>query len=405
MHGQLAVPTAAALFALLATATGAQTIDPDASVVHLRKTCDVANCFTTTSDLTTWLWGDGPDDRTNEPSSGDRVAVHVGPGDFGPFECTGTDGSGGAVDRGYVGVIGSGRKQTSFVRSTPDGGVSGACVGAVHIENCQEMDFSHLSARGETGVFWLGGGEATWSDVDMIGSPQEPRCGLASQGWYDQTGVGGKSKHFMFGSRAIGRGELTAMGLNVPGAEIWFYGGDVLAKGMAETMHNVTAAHSVGAGDIRFFGTTIRTQLAEGIASGPSRFNGAEVRNGGTLHMHGGIINASAHQGTGDVDVFGIRAEGSGTFAHSPDTAFVVRAGGDGLATRVESVDGATVQSPFLWPAGTTPPDAASLHGSDAFVETDAGASGDEAHMMVRDSSCSAGGGPWRDMATGSCRP
>lgn len=403
MGARLVLLSAAVLLAFAGTAAGAQTVDPSASVVHLRKTCDVDNCFTTTSALTTWLWGGGSGDRTNEPSSGDRVAVHVGPGEFGPLVCDGS-----SDDRGYISVSGSGRQQTRFVRTgnEPNNpGLEGACGGAIHVENCRELDFSHLTAEGQTGVFWVGGGEGTWSDVDMIGTPQEAICGLGSLGWYDLPGEGGLSEHFIFGSRAIARGDILNAAFDAAGAEIWFYGGDIVVEATRDDASTIVGVSSYQEADVRLFGTTVRAQVEPGVDTTPNRFYGAWAHDGGVLHMHGGIINASADQGTGNVDAYGIFANKSGSFAHSPGTAFVVKAGGSGTATRVDSVNGATVQSPFVWPAGSTPPAAASLHGSDAFVDTDAGSSGSEAHLMVRDSSCAAGGGPWRDMVTGSCRP
>jgi hypothetical protein len=171
----------ALLVAAGAAPVHAQTIDPSASVVHLRKSCDIDDCFTQTSDLTTWLWRDQGGDRTSPPSASDRVVVHVGPGDFDPFVCDGS-----TEERGYVSVIGSGRQTSRFLR-TAGGWESFACHGAIHVVNCQEMDFSHLGATGETGILWKGGGEGTWSDVDMIGTTTSPTtCGsFGALGWYD----------------------------------------------------------------------------------------------------------------------------------------------------------------------------------------------------------------------------
>lgn len=385
---------------LFGVSTAAQTVDPDASIVHLRTACDIDNCFTDTEDLTEWLWEGG---RTSPPSAGDRVTVQVGPGSFDPFVCDGS-----AQARGYVSVVGSGRQQSRFVRLAtgpgPDGKL-GACGGAIHVENCRELDFSHLTAIGETGVFWLGGGSATWSDVDMIGEPQGGFCGLGALGWYDLPGAGGRSLHYIFGSRVFGRGHPIAVSaLDVVDAEIWFYGGDVVAEATGSGTAILAAANVTNAGDLRLFGSSVRARVEPGAAVSGG-FYGAWVHDGGKLHLHGAIVNASADQGSGAIDAYGIFAEDAGSMVHTPGTAFVVNAAGSGVATRVAAVGGAMVHSPFVWPASTSPPPVETLHGADAFVETDAGPSGNEAHLMVRDASCAGAGGPWRDMATGQCRP
>src|SRR5512145_3060273 len=110
-----------ALASLLATpsASFAQTLDPNASVVHLRTSCTDTPawewCFTSTSALTDWIWRDGPTDRTNPPSATDRVLVLAGPGDFPKFICDGT-----GTPRGWVTVIGAGRDHTRFVANDGD---------------------------------------------------------------------------------------------------------------------------------------------------------------------------------------------------------------------------------------------------------------------------------------------
>jgi hypothetical protein len=304
-----------------------------------------------------------------------------------------------------VSVIGSGRQQSRFVRvgSGGEGTVNGACRGGITIENCQKMDFSQLAGVGSTGILWMGGGFATWSDVDMIGEKVGTTCGAGALGWYDQPGAGGRSLHYVFGSRAIGRSSthLNASGFDAGDAEVWFYGGDIVAE-VSGSMWNAFAVISSADADVRLFGTTVRAQVKPGGFA--SDLAGAYAADGGMLHLHGGIINASADQGTGNISAWGIQAEDSGTHVHAPGTAFVVKAKGTGVATRVSTTGGAMVESPYVWPADTSPPAADAPHGSDAFVETDVGGGSNEAHLMVRDTSCTGAGGNWRDMATGACR-
>jgi hypothetical protein len=90
---------------------------------------------------------------------------------------------------------------------------------------------------------------------------------------------------------------------------------------------------------------------------------------------------------------------GSGHF-HTPGTAFQLIPGGG----MTEFSSRAYIHHSYLWPAAETPPAFADPGGSDLFVETDSGSARNEAHLMVRDDSCSGAGGAWRDAMTGKCR-
>jgi hypothetical protein len=282
---------------------------------------------------------------------------------------------------------------------------SGSCLGAIHVTNCDGLAFHHLGARARTGAFWIGGGEATWSDVDIVAGHVEGQtcAGGAVQGWYDIAGSGGQSVHFFFGSRIMALGDTNALAniaVNALDAGLWFYGGDILARPEPGFTTNVNRGVRAAGGDIRVFGASVRSV---GAASGNKPVEGVFIESGGVFHMHSGIIRA-ASTSQGNVDVVGLTAKGPGSVAHTPGTAFVIVPSGSGSANRLRATNGGTIQSPFVWPAGSVPPAAGSLHGMDVFVDTDAGGEG-EAHLMVRDDTCASGGGPWRDMATGSCRP
>jgi len=340
------------------------------------------------------------------------VAVHVGPGAFGEFECDGSS----STARGYVSVIGSGRQQTRFVRATCAIGLGLASLGAIQVHNCQEMDFSHLAAQSYTGAFWVGGGNATWSDVDLVGAPPpggNTCSAIATLGWYDFVGEGGRSEHHFFGSRVIGKGAANVplnAGFDTTDAKTWFYGGDIIAE------YDVPGSPNVGAGnfaapvaspaELRVYGSSIRSLVgtSTGATFAPSGLRAVDLTFGGIFHMHGGVINASAAGSTTNVDVSGIIADGTGE-AHTPGTAFITVAAGSGTARRtVVGTNGGMIHSPFVWPAEPVPPAAESIHGSDMFVDTASGSANNEAHLMVRDTGCTSAGGPWRDMATGACR-
>ena len=397
---------------LASPALSQSAIDPDASVIHLRKDCSLPggafldNCFTTTTALTTWLWSSG---RTVEPSAGDRVHVEVGPGDFEPFECTGNALT--PSDRGWTSIHGSGREDSRFVRADQVNGYSGSCRGAITVEFCDGLSFDNLGAHGPTGALWVGGGTGNWNQVDIFAelTPQNicPGTFGSALAWYDiPLGGSDRSVQFFFSSRiwTLGGGvwDIAFDSLN---AESWLYGSDVAAFRGDGDFGGGWGILLNEPSDMRIFGGTVRAVAKPGSQS--TEVVGASIPSG-TLHMHGGIISVNGSAGTGNVNAVGIRTQSTASTSvtvHTPGTAFAVIPGGAGTATRLvkAGVGNATIDSPFLWQASDSPPSADSLHGQDLFVDTNAGGAG-ESHLMVRDDTCTGTGGPWRDMATGNCR-
>jgi len=243
-----------------------------------------------------------------------------------------------------------------------------------------------------------------------------------SIGWYDEDATCEDSKplHYFFGSRVTALGNAAFnWGFSARCAEHWFFGGELMAKlASGESGASQTAVLVAGEGDFRLFGTAVRSNtgaassgaLYHPLASGSGGAHAVLVLDGGTFHAHGSILNVSADGSSASSDVTALGAASSATLAHTPGTAFVVKpGGGGGTGTRIAD-PGGKVQSPFLWPPGTSPPAAVSTQGSDAFVETDCGSgggscsSGSEPHLMLYATSCSGSGGPWFDTVTGACR-
>lgn len=391
------------------------TIDPAAQLVHLRKTCITAgqvyldNCFETTTALTHWLWNSG---RALGPSQNDRVHVQMGPGEFEPFECIGHLND--SVKQGWVSVHGSGSEASKFVRSDGAVGFSGACRGAIEINHCDGLEFDNLGAYGPTGAEWAGAGTGKWHQVDLIAeTTNSNNCGVPFSGtlaWYDvPDGASEKSLQYFFSSRiwalggeAVNLGNFAFDSLN---AESWIYGSDIASLTKGSPSINASSGILLGApADARVFGGTVR-------AVALSNHNGGIIAgalvNGGTLHMHGGIISVDSRQSNVG-STYGISAgkalNGTETaFVHTPGTAFAIQSNNPANTSRLIENHGSIVQSPFLWQASDTPPAAKSLHGQDIFVDTDADGNG-QAHLMVRDNTCTGAGGPWRDMSTGACR-
>ncbi len=414
-----------ALACLLATSSAsfAQTLDPNASVVHLRKSCtDVPAwqwCFTSTSALTDWIWRDGPTDRTNPPSSTDRVRVLAGPGDFDKFICDAT-----GTPRGWVTVIGAGRSNTRLVANSGDIHTTLAyCQGGITVDTCEDLNFQDLTAYGShNGVFWVDGGSATWSDVDFVaGGPSalDGYCGsngTATLGWYDAQLTGGVSTQYFFGCRAIGNGlpggSWTIKGFDTGAMKAWFYGGDIIAQPTTGSAHEGIETLMVAApSQLHVFGTSIRASVGTATSTAFTSFRGASAYLGSSFHMHGGIINADASASTQNVNAIAVWVRG---LAHLHGTAFDVKAGGTGTATRLFKQGNGNIQAPFTWHAGTTPPAITSVSGQDFWVDTNADGTG-HSRLMIYDSSCDEPepsgepqvpppGGLWRDQTDDTCR-
>lgn len=390
--------------ALMPKTTAAQSvIDPDASVVELRAPasvncptcngCEVTsgnfheNCFEFVDDLTDWLWVNAgtPVGRNNEPNALDAVTVRVGPGTYGDFNCEG-------MMRGFVSVEGAGRDVTRFVSDGSFYLPAGACRGGVTSLNCTNLSFRNVTAEGDAGVLWVGDGDSQWQDVDMVVDNEAGTgCGSEAFPWYDVFSANGL--HFFWNTRfdATGTGGTTNAFRN-NGAEIWAYGSDFFVR-VAGTAYpgSPIVIETATASGMRIFGSTVRAKV-EAMASSGSVYG---VRALGEFHMHGGIIslNASAHA-TGAV--IGIWASQATAFAHTPDTAFALQG-----PTKIRLLGPGTIESPFLWPAGATPPDILSQTGSDLFVKNNEGPNQDEARLLVYDNSCSPD--PWRRVSNDTC--
>jgi hypothetical protein len=374
--------------------------DSDADVIHLRIDCDEngspkTNCFESMSAVTTWLWGGGGSDRAVAPSAGDSVIVVIGPGEFGQFECPSGE--------GFVTLRGSGREQTI---------VADDDVGML-ITHCQDLSFIDLGVRGDRiGVSWVGGGFSTWSDTDILVTGDTAAATTAA--WGD-TLDGGQAPNFQCGVHYFHGSRVRAIGGGTGGAslasafysqcgESWFFGGEILNE-VTDTAAQANAVRiTSGFGDVRTFGTAIRTFVNGGNPSS-GEVVGVYV-NVGRFHSHGSIINVDA-QGATNADAIGLRVTGSG-MAHTAEAAWVLTPDGSGSAVRVETATGGVAESPFLWQSGGAPPAITTQHGSDLFVETDCEATdctgGSDPHLMIYSTSCGGGGGPWFDVVRQACR-
>jgi len=395
------------------------TPDSNASVVFLRSSCAVAgatmeNCFESMTALTNvtngWIW------TTRQPSATSRLIVDVGPGEFGQFACDGD---------GFVTVRGAGRENT-ILRA---GGSTGI---AALVQNCVDLSFIDIGfSGGEVGVKWIGGGNASWVDVDFVTTSE---AGI-SYGWYDQcdSNVEAKSVHYIHSSRArnvgTGAGYTSAYGSSC--AETWYFGGEVLTTIDANT---AIAAFGVNLADgavFQAFGTAIRVSVVTDDDSSLTLFGVQVTSNNpaaapyighhkvhGMFHSHGGVISVKvAPAASQSVNATGISASVY-AMVHTPGTAFVIEGGTSGQSKRLVNTDGtANVMDAFLWQAGPKPPMSttesnrvSSISGLDLWVETDCStsgacnSSGTETHLMIYNSAKCGSTNPWFDTQMGACR-
>jgi hypothetical protein len=336
--------------------------------------------------------------------------VDIGPGEFDRFECPAA-----TPPNGYVTLRGSGREQTRI-----KGGDS-VNKGAITADGCENLSFQDLTLIGTAlGVVWAGSGSSQWSNVEVRAVTN---FNFFAFGWYDIGDCDPESKalHYWFGSKIHATGAYAAnLGYYAKCSENWFYGGEIEAdmsnypgQTIASTaIHNAVRLETNG--DFRAFGSALRARLGPFCGSVGSHV-AVDIQDNGMFHMHGGIINATAvPEGIScsspvNLASTAIKVQDDG-FAHTPGTAFVVKAGGSGVAKRTEAQGNATVQSPYLWPSGDEPPNVTTITGYDLFVETDCDQNGDcdaagnETHLMIYNvAACPTS--KWFDSTLGSCRP
>lgn len=392
-------------------------------IVLVREDCTgLSNCFDVMDDLADtqdgWIW------NCRFPTASSPLRVDVGPGTFDAFTCPEA-----TPQNGHVSVHGAGREVTRLQRENPWEDV--AYHGAVTAFNCDDLEFSDLRLEAVSfGVAWHGAGSSTWIDVDVvagipIGSSQP---GAIGYGWYDTDPSGGLgltcttdlASHYWYGSKIRVEGGTSNLVAYVARcSNNWFYGGEIEAvtDQTGGPLRQHTGIYVIEEGDFRGFGVALRTYIGlknKKVAAGGTI--GVDVVGNGVFHTHGGIINTSTagtiDGQTGqpkDADATNIRVSGNG-FVHTPATAYVVSASGNGTAYRVDPSSTGIAQVPFLWPSGDEPPAVESMTGKDLFVETDCTSAGTcgggattEPHLMIFDEGCTTNG-PWFDVVEGACR-
>lgn len=386
-----------------------------ATDIELKKNCAAGNdnCFVDTAELIDWLW------TTRNPSADSPVSVKIGAGTFIlPNQAF-------CENKGFVSFSGSGRENTvltggEYTTKKPDT-ASGGGTPVMFIENCQDLTFQDLTIRSGVrqgtgygssilGVEWIGGGKSTWTNVLIE---------AINYAWWD-TSIGtctSPGEHYFFSSKLESKGAAYNFTYFSQCGESWLYGSEItaIADGIGGQIA-LSGLRADGNGDVRLFGSVVRAVSTPNDSS-PSHldFHMAIWSNGGTVHMHGGIIVATSGNPNIDRSVNGVVSNGSNAVLHTLETAFNLKSSGAGVARRTVETNGAEIESSFNWAASTNPPQSAnkdivSVNGQDMFVETDCSSAscndnsqGTETHLLIYNDSCQ-NSGPWFDVVTGRCR-
>lgn len=262
------------------------TAETNAQVVYLRVDCgtQTPNCFDNMTDLLNWTW------NTRNPNAVNPLLIDVGPGTFHDFYCE---------NKGWVTVRGSGRNNTKIDWNSRPAN-SGR---ALFLSGCTEMAFQSLSIGGVgDGVYWVGAGRSSWSDVSISG---------VNYAWYGAP-YGGRGLHYWFNS--VLKVDNSSCSLRCAAffdyeGESWFFGGEITYVAHSDEDTRAAAVFLSNAAnrssELQLFGTVIRAKAAQNATL--TKLTAVRADTGQTFHSHGGVISVNASMaGSANVNVFAI---------------------------------------------------------------------------------------------------
>ncbi len=372
-------------------AYSANSAAPDSQQLRLQTQCgNLDNCFDNVASLLQWI------NEIRNPASA-PLLIEAGPGEFFDFRCEGAH---------NITLRGAGRDKTILsYRSN----YRGAALSAA---NCRDMNIQDLTINGNAsiGIWWVDGGPATFHNI---------RVHNASQNSFDYC-LGNNQPVIRWFDTSFETALASAMYAGC--AQHWFFSsemeqvvrGNLNPRAPSQTIRIESFG---GLGDVRLYGSSIRTTVAAGVSSGRV----VSVYNYGTFHSHGGEIVTNASLADADVDVVAVySADAQKT--HIVETSFGLQAGGNGTATRITGFErdplsgnyglptAAQVTAPFQWGADTKPPAIQSLNGYDSFIETDCDSAGNcdgngnLTHMMIYNQAACGATDPWFNATINRCR-
>jgi hypothetical protein len=367
----------------------AHAADSNSAIVKLRTSCTesglpVSNCFEHMTDLLNWI----NTIRTPKPSAAYPLLVDIGPGKFDTFAC---------VNMSNISLHGSGRDVTFFA------GGSG-----ITSSGCTDMSFQDFTVSGTStfgAIYWNGGGNSHWSNVNVFG------MGYA---WVDgSSGVCStpSGKHYWSGSRIVATPKpynQFASGYVSFCDESWFFGSEIGSKLSTGSppVQRASALEMIHGGSAHVYGSVLTVTSEQGVilpdASLPinplaihTGLAAVYADSGSAIHLHGTGIDVTSVE-PNKIAALLVRNMG---MVHANGAAYNLSS--PGLVTRIMNEDGADVMAPYQWQNLSSPPNIVSVTGADTMVLT--GTSDGHPHSLIYDNNCPPS--HWYDSTNHGCLP
>lgn len=353
--------------------TSQAAVDPSASVVKLRTSCQVggstiANCFTDLNTLNTWIWNT----RTPTPSASSPLTVDIGPGTFtGQFTCN---------NAGYVSLNGSGVGVTVIQNGSEP----------IATTACQDMAYSNFTVKNTGNLFGVAelGGSSVWNNAEIDG------IGYA---WFDSptTSCGAApGTHYFYASRIIAHSAANSATAYFNACDTsWLIGSQIQAIGSSGS--EVRPIIAIG-GQVHVYGGNIEA-LTDGDVTVSSMVAASASGAKTQVHIHGTGIDVISGAPNNIVAL----SASNGGLVHAVADGYFMQTGTGGTTTRMVN-SGGTVMAPYAWPSSANPPAIvtgnAAENGEDTAVITST--SDGHPHQLIYDSTCSSG---WYDSTARVC--
>ena len=365
--------------------------DPNASVVYLRSSCDIANsnpgespienCFETMGALQSWIY--------SRPNLSAKLLIDIGPGTFSSgssgagFECRSTNNTSG----GNLTFRGAGTDKTIL---------SGDAYGVLQ-KRCINTNwtFENLTVSGLYSAVWYGGGISTWTNVVFLGA------------WYDRQDdsinpcpVGQQGIHRFFSSRVVAEHAHGPAFASICG-DNWFWGSEIISSQNSNPLAPAISAISVsGAGNrLHLYGSNVRAEALAGDTA-PRTMKAMNAMNYAEIHSHGVGIDLIGNTGW---TLVGLDASSNGEIHANSSSYFVSPK--TGVTFRRIANAGGHVHAPYLWEHIPTQR-YSSVDGADMTTVPGTSTSDGQPHTVIYSATCASTDGtkPWWDSVDRICR-
>lgn len=366
--------------------------DPNATVVYLRSSCNIANsspglspvenCFETMGALQSWIY--------SRPNLSAKLLIDIGPGTFtsgtsnSGFQCVSSSGMNG----GDLTFRGAGTDKTTL---------TGMAYG-VFQQGCTNTKwaFENLTIQGLYSVVWYGGGISTWTNVVFLGA------------WFDAIGpalpytcpVGQQGTHRFFSSRVVAVNSH-APAYNSYCGDGWFWGSEIINSPSINSAAPITSAIFVtGAGNrLHLYGSNVRAEALAGDTAART-MAAINATNGAEVHSHGVGIDLIGNPGW---TLVGLDASTNAEIHANESSYFVMPK--TGVTFRRIANTGGHVHAPYLWEHIPTQ-SFSSVDGADMTTVLGTSTSDLQPHMVIYSATCASTNAakPWWDSVDRVCR-